>query len=197
MLYFLNLNNRNYTIVFHYHLSAFKKFCIISSHFFMEVKFTLQKIILMWTIQWHLVHSQKGLIESFSCSVMSDSCDSMDCSPAGSSVHGIFLARILEWVFIPFSRGSSWCKDWPRISWGFCIAGGFFTAEPLCLSSTLNHKNREKWCWLLFPCLETFSLIALTSRTSNNYHRGKEREILWRKGAGREHKFFMKESIRL
>ena len=121
----------------------------------------------------------------------------VDCSPAGSSVHGIFLARILEWVAIPFSRGSPWCKDWPRTSWGFCIAGGFFTAEPLCLSSTLNHQNREKWCWLLFPCLETFSLIALTSRTSNNYHRGKEREILGRKGAGGEHKFFMKESIRL
>ena len=34
-------------------------------------------------------------------------CDPMDCSPPGSSVHGILQARILEWVFIPFSRGSS------------------------------------------------------------------------------------------
>ena len=34
-------------------------------------------------------------------------CDPMDCSPPGSSVHGIFQARILEWVVIPFSRGSS------------------------------------------------------------------------------------------
>ena len=33
--------------------------------------------------------------------------DSMDCSPPGSTVHGIFQARILEWVGIPFSRGSS------------------------------------------------------------------------------------------
>ena len=31
-------------------------------------------------------------------------CDSMDCSPLGSSVHGIFQARILEWVAISFSR---------------------------------------------------------------------------------------------
>ena len=38
------------------------------------------------------------------CSVMSDP---MDCSPPGSSVHGILQARILEWVAIPFSRGSS------------------------------------------------------------------------------------------
>ena len=34
-------------------------------------------------------------------------CDPMDCSPPGSSVHGILLARILEWVAMPFSRGSS------------------------------------------------------------------------------------------
>ena len=34
-------------------------------------------------------------------------CDSMDCSPLGSSIHGIFQAKILEWVAIPFSRGSS------------------------------------------------------------------------------------------
>ena len=33
--------------------------------------------------------------------------DSMDCSPLGSSVHGILQARILEWVAIPFSKGSS------------------------------------------------------------------------------------------
>ena len=41
-------------------------------------------------------------------------CDPMDCSPSGSSVHGILQARTLEWVAIPFSRGSSW----PRIECG-------------------------------------------------------------------------------
>ena len=34
-------------------------------------------------------------------------CDPVDCSPLGSSVHGIFQARIMEWVAMPFSRGSS------------------------------------------------------------------------------------------
>ena len=38
-------------------------------------------------------------------------CDPMDCSPLGSSVHGIFLARILERVAISFSRGSSRPRD--------------------------------------------------------------------------------------
>ena len=41
----------------------------------------------------------------FSRSVMSDSCDPLDCSLPGFSVHGILQARILEWVAISFSRG--------------------------------------------------------------------------------------------
>ena len=54
--------------------------------------------------------------------------DSMDCSLPASSVHGIFQAKILEWGSISFSRRSSWPKD--RI-WVFCLAGEFFTIEPL------------------------------------------------------------------
>ena len=41
-------------------------------------------------------------------------CDPMDCRPQSSSVHGLSQARILEWIAIPFSRGSSW----PRIEAG-------------------------------------------------------------------------------
>ena len=41
-------------------------------------------------------------------------CDPTDCSPPGSSVHGIFQAWTLEWVAISFSRGSSWPRDWTR-----------------------------------------------------------------------------------
>ena len=51
-------------------------------------------------------------------------CHSMDFSPPGYTVHGIFQARILEWVAIPFSRGSSQPRDRPQVS---CIAGKFFT----------------------------------------------------------------------
>ena len=43
-------------------------------------------------------------------------CDPVDCSPPGSSVHGILQARILEWVTISFSRGSSRPRDWTRVS---------------------------------------------------------------------------------
>ena len=51
----------------------------------------------------------------------------MDCSPPGSSVHGILQARILEWVAISFSRGSSCTRD---RTWVSCTAGRFFTTEP-------------------------------------------------------------------
>ena len=43
-------------------------------------------------------------------------CDPMDCSPSGSSVHGIFPARILESIVISFSRGSSSPWDWIQVS---------------------------------------------------------------------------------
>ena len=45
-------------------------------------------------------------------------CDSLDCSPPASSVHAISQARILEWVPISYSRGSSWSRDRIYI---FCI----------------------------------------------------------------------------
>ena len=43
-------------------------------------------------------------------------CDPMDCSLQGSSVHGIFQARVLEWIAISFSRGSSRPRDRSRVS---------------------------------------------------------------------------------
>ena len=53
----------------------------------------------------------------------------MDGSPPGSFVHGIFLAGILEWVAISFSRGSSWPRDQTRVSCISYIAGRLFIAE--------------------------------------------------------------------
>ena len=57
--------------------------------------------------------------QSFSCVCLF--CDSVDCSPPVSSVHGIILARILEWVAISSDRGSSWPRDWTLISCVSCI----------------------------------------------------------------------------
>ena len=52
--------------------------------------------------------------------------DPKDCSPLGTSAHGISQARMLEWVAISFSRGSSQPRDRTHIS---CLAVGFFTTE--------------------------------------------------------------------
>ena len=54
-------------------------------------------------------------------------CDPMDCSPPGSSVHGVLQARILAWVAISFSWGSSQLGD---RTWSPPLAGGFLTSEP-------------------------------------------------------------------
>ena len=54
-------------------------------------------------------------------------CDPMDCSPPDFSVHGIFQARVLEWVAISFSRGSSQPRNQTRVS---RAAGRCFTSEP-------------------------------------------------------------------
>ena len=64
-------------------------------------------------------------------------CDSTECSLPGSSIHGIFPARILEWVVISFSRGSSWPRGW---TWVSHIAGKLFTVWATGESPT--------WIWV-------------------------------------------------
>ena len=72
----------------------------------------------------------------------------MDCSPSGSSVHGILQARILEWVAIPFSRRSSWPRD---PTWVSCIAGRFFTIW--ATRGARGHREsaaNQEACWVIF-----------------------------------------------
>ena len=73
-------------------------------------------------------------------------CDPVDCSPPGSSAHGILQARILERVDMPSSIGSSWPRDWTHSS---CITGRFFTAEPLGKPQVLvlSHGISPSVCW--------------------------------------------------
>ena len=66
-------------------------------------------------------------------------CNPMDCSPPGSSVHGILLARILEWVATPFSRGSSQPRDQAQVSY---IAGKVFTICATREVSYLSHVHK-------------------------------------------------------
>ena len=70
-----------------------------------------------------------------SCSTL---CNPMDCSPPGSSVHRILQVRILEWVAIFSSRGSSWPRNWTH----FRIASRFFTiwASREAYGTLVRHK---------------------------------------------------------
>ena len=70
-------------------------------------------------------------------------CDPVDCSLPGSSVQGIFQARILEWVAISFSRRSSWPRDWTQLS---CIVGRRFTVW-----ATRDTAEPPGKLWILKP----------------------------------------------
>ena len=74
-------------------------------------------------------------------------CNPMDCSPPGSSVHGIFQERILEQVAIFFSRGSSWAKDQTRISCVSCTGRQIFaTSKEGTERMLLSHeKSQDSW----------------------------------------------------
>ena len=73
-------------------------------------------------------------------------CHPMDCSPPGSSVHGILQARILEGVAMPSSRGLSQPRDRTCAS---CIAGRCFTTEP---PETPQPENKP---FFLLQCLSS------------------------------------------
>ena len=81
------------------------------------------------------------------------------CEPVDwiSSVHGISQARILEWVAISFSRGSSQPRDRTRVSYVSCIVGRFFTSEPY----GLGEKKDTKQFTMLFPCLSKLRELVM------------------------------------
>ena len=83
-------------------------------------------------------------------------CDPMDCSPSGSSVHGIFHARILEWVAIASSRGSPWPRGWTQnIS---CIS---------CITSLYDCATWEApWFWV-FLSIKLNSFQSFLPKSDN------------------------------
>ena len=114
----------------------------------------------------HCVHPKS--IQS--CSTL---CDPTDRSPPGSSVHGILQARVLEWVAILFSRGSSRPKDWSRVCSVSCVHKFFTTSAAwealhsaqsqlscflsLILVNAPSAKMPSQishWLCMLFTCLE-------------------------------------------
>ena len=88
---------------------------------YLNTNLTSSYFLISKTVYFLVFEGKKESEVAQSCPTV---CDPMDCSPPGSSVHGIFQARVLEWVAISFSRGSSQ----PRYrTWIFHIAGRCFT----------------------------------------------------------------------
>ena len=105
--------------------------------------------------------SQKEKHQYSMCVLVAQSCptlcDPMDCNPPGSSVHEIFQARILEWVAVSFSRGSSQPRDRTRVS---CTAGRFFT-----IWATREALLKQVRLWIFDHFF--FSLACISSLISN------------------------------
>ena len=96
-------------------------------------------------------------------------CDPMDSSPPGSSVHGLLQARTLEWVAIPFSRGSSPPRDRTRVS---CIAGRFFTVW-VTREAHQRYLSTINGCNFIVERLSRYHLtqIIKIDNASNNIYR--------------------------
>ena len=97
-------------------------------------------------------------------------CNPMDCSLPGASVHGIFQARILEWVAISYPRGSSWSRDWTQVSYISCIARQILYH---CTTWKILKKKKKKkspsssaWTSIKYECSLIFQsylpLVLLT-----------------------------------
>ena len=86
-----------------------------------------------------------------------------DCSLPGSSVHGIFQARVLEWVAMSFSRGSSRPRDW---TWVSCTAGRRFTISATREGPTgyLPMAKVSSERGFPFPCLYSGLLMSKSSK---------------------------------
>ena len=72
-------------------------------------------------------------------------CSPMNCSPSGFSVHGILQTRILEWVAMFSSRGSSQPRIEIHVSCVSCIAGRFLTTKPPGKSMYHIQRDKDKW----------------------------------------------------
>ena len=79
-----------------------------------------------WSVFWTLLGLFAKMLQS--CLTL---CDPMDCSPPGSSDHGIPQARILEWVAISFPRGSSQPRDQTHVSYVSCIGRQVLYLPPI------------------------------------------------------------------
>ena len=108
-------------------------------YYFLDFIWKDLSLYISWTLFYacHFMKRQLKVLVTPSCPTL---CNPMDGSLPASSVHEILQARIMEWVTISFSRGSSWPQDQTQIS---CIVDGFFYH----LSHLGSHLMKGQLIW--------------------------------------------------
>ena len=91
---------------------------------------------LLYTCNLHNTLHQLYAKSLQSCPIL---CDPMNCSPPGSSVHGILQARIMEWIAISYSKGSSLPRDQTHLSYVFYI--GRWVLNHKCHLGNFNYAS--------------------------------------------------------
>ena len=136
--------------------------------------------VIHWSICL-LLRSLRASVCVLSCSDASTLCNPVGCSLPGSSVHGIFQSRMLEWIAISFFRGSSWPRDQTRVSWVSCIGRWILyhraawevlrSFNVKCLPSTHSFQslfwalNMQQWSQQALPLWSLhFGLWSATGR---------------------------------
>ena len=150
-------------------------FCIYSAHWKLFSYIYMYIYIYIFKLKLNLSHSVVLIL-----------CDPMDCSLPGYPVHRILQARILEWVAVSSSRGSSRPRDQTCIS---CLAGGFFTTVPPGGQSPnvvqiwqdegippfipssggikgMGYKVRKPWIWIWTPLRSSREILGRSLRLS-------------------------------
>ena len=99
---------------------------------------------------YFLLHVKVKVKVAQSCPTL---CDPMDCI-----VQGILQARMLEWVALPFSSGSSQPRDWTQVS---RIAGGFFTSWATCCCINFPFVSKKLFNWKIKLAIMSYFKCSL------------------------------------
>ena len=118
-----------------------------------------------------------------SCPTLSDP---MDCSLPGSSIHGIFQARVLEWSAIAFSKHSTECLFYSTsVFWWLKIAGSVLFSEDtkmnkhLFISEKLKFKGKDKWSLIHWECYQKWAQWPYKKERSYLSWRKVETWVVW------------------
>ena len=132
-----------------------------------------------WDTQafWHQRHDAVYISVSVLIQSLPTLCDPMDCSPSGSSVHGIFQARILDWVVISYSRGSPWPRDRTRVSCISCTGRQIlYHGATKEANGELEKKQIKKKAFTSRKYLEQISCFKPTQTFFSKRRRSREDE---------------------